>query len=107
MPRIRSGKKVKGSPGYEGIPTGDMRLVADVLGPDAARLLMLRLPKTPLYVPQPEEFKLWYIRTHFTGENVVDLANDLGLSHATVYRYIKKMYAVKVVDDSPRQMALL
>lgn len=99
-------KRIADGHGYEGIPDGDMRLVADVLGPDAARLLMLRLPKTPIYIPQPVEFKRWYVKAHWTGDNVRELADALGVSHKTIYEYVKAMYSERR-DDGPRQMALL
>jgi len=102
----KNGRGVKSAQGYEGIPQGDMRLVADVIGADATRLLMLELPKTQIYIPQPVEFRMWYIRTHFNGENIRELADALGVSQKTIYDYVKRMYSEKR-PDGPRQMSLL
>ncbi len=106
---MRSGKnskrKLKPAQGYDGIPEGDMRLIADVIGPDAARMLMLKLGKMNFYIPQPSEFREWYVRTHFTGKNYQELAFELGVSPRTVHEYVRKMYS-RPAGDEPRQGTL-
>lgn len=83
-----------------------MMLLANVIGPDATRKVMLELPGIRLNVPKSKLFKEWYIRTHFNGANARQIGFDLGLSERRIEQYVTEMYRKPASDTAPRQGSL-
>jgi len=103
---MRNGKRNQHSDAFEGIPDGDMMLLAKVIGPDATRKVMLNLPGIRLNIPKSKLFKEWYIRTHFTGSNARQIGFDLGLSERRIEQYVAEMYKKPAERNVPRQGSL-
>lgn len=74
------------------LPNDDMRLIADLLGLEAAFLMILKLGGIQLIVPKSGLKKLAkkYIKAKFDGSNVKSLAIKCGVSTTFAYACINK-----------------
>jgi Mor family transcriptional regulator len=74
------------------LPNDDMRLIADLLGLEAAFLMILKLGGIQLIVPKSGLKKLAkkYIKAKFDGSNVKSLAIKCGVSTTFAYSCINK-----------------
>ena len=84
----------------EDLMTGDLKLIADSCGHDVAILLLHRLPKCNLYISEKPLFeaKKRYIRKHFNGSNVKDLAILLRVSEQFIYNCINQRTSPNQTD---------
>lgn len=69
---------------YEGVPEGDMTMVANVIGAEATRRLMHELAGIKIYIPKSKEYRLWYVQQFFEGDNQRDLSRELGVSERLI-----------------------
>ena len=74
------------------LPTQDLKDLAEIVGINKVKEIMIRMRGTRLNIPKSygKVFHLKYIREHFNGNNHLSIARDLGISRASVYRYIQE-----------------
>lgn len=75
------------------LPNEDVRYLADVIGLEAAQLLLERCAGMTFYIPlkMSKDFHRQYIAEHFTGtvRSARALAQELGITEQTVYRILR------------------
>ncbi len=76
----------------EDLYSEDLKLIADILGPEAAFVLVLKLGGVQLSIPKRGLNRAIqrYIRENFTGGNVRQLAVKCGVTAGFVYSCISK-----------------
>lgn len=72
--------------------------MADVIGLDAVRKLLVELPGEHLYIPSPQRLQRFvrrYVNERFTIEpsgatNAREIAKDLGITRTSVRNYLRR-----------------
>lgn len=80
---------------YDGIPDGDMTMVANVIGAEAARKLMHELPGIRIYIQRSKEYRQWYVRQYFDGGNQREIALDFGVSERVIEKDIVEIQRLR------------
>jgi len=68
------------------------RQIAEIIGKRNCRKLMLEFAGATIYFPSklPTETISKYIQANFTGDNVPELARELGISRTSVYSHLQR-----------------
>lgn len=74
----------------EDLPNNGLRDLAAHIGISKVKELIIKCGGTVIYIPKTfnKIFCRRYIEKHWTGNNVKDLARDLGITERTVYRHL-------------------
>jgi Mor family transcriptional regulator len=76
---------------FEDLLDGDLELIYRYCGKDILIALWAGMPSIAIYLSTKplEEAKKRYVRKHFNGSNIKELAIELGMSESQVYNVIR------------------
>jgi transcriptional regulator of acetoin/glycerol metabolism len=82
----------------EDLPNDGLKELSDVIGINSVKAVMVKMPGVTVHVPKSiyKQSDMNYIRNN-RDKSVSEMARELGCSHRTVYRKLKKVFREKKI----------